>query len=65
MAICKCPRCGRLFRTLDDEEGEHPCPGCGYEPGMHRPLDQCDCVLCRGDVDVDLTDDDPTWPEEE
>lgn len=68
MTTCTCPRCRRRFAVLADEYGEHPCPGCGYEPGMHIPRDpNCRCVMCRGDVDVELVDedDDPTWVEEE
>ena len=34
MTTCTCPRCRRVFRVPPDEEGQHPCPGCGYEPGM-------------------------------
>jgi len=29
----KCPKCKRYFRTLPDEEQDHPCPACGWEPG--------------------------------
>ena len=68
MTTHTCPRCRGRFATLDDEEGQHPCPWCGYEPGMHRPRDpNCDCIMCRGDVDVELVDDDEdaTWVEEE
>ena len=69
MTTQTCPRCRRRFNTLPDEEGQHPCPGCGYEPGMragHRlgcPGGNCDCdgEYC----DVELIDDDPTWVEEE
>jgi PHP family Zn ribbon phosphoesterase len=58
MTTNTCPRCRRVFRVPDDEEGQHPCPGCGYEPGM-RLDDDMEC-------DVELTDDDdPTWVEEE
>ena len=68
MTTNTCPRCRRRFNTLPDEVGEHPCPSCGYEPGMHRPLDPlCTCLECEGDCDVELVDDDEdaTWVEEE
>jgi PHP family Zn ribbon phosphoesterase len=73
MSTCTCPRCRRRFNVLDDEEGQHPCPGCGYEPEMwldeedeefdEELADQMDEDV---DCEVELTDDDdPTWPEEE
>ena len=30
--MATCPRCRRHFRTLEDEEGMHDCPYCGYPP---------------------------------
>ena len=30
--MARCPRCKRHFRTLEDEEGMHDCPHCGYGP---------------------------------
>ena len=54
MTTNTCPRCGRVFRVLDDEDGEHPCPHCGYAPWFAG--EQCG---------VDLVDDDATWVEEE
>ncbi len=28
----QCPSCRFVFRTLEDEFGEHECPRCGYFP---------------------------------
>jgi hypothetical protein len=33
----RCPRCRRHFRTLEDEEGMHDCPHCGYGPEDDEP----------------------------
>jgi hypothetical protein len=45
----RCPRCGRGFRVLEDEQGTHECPRCGYFPRAckHGPdRDECqDCWL--------------------
>ncbi len=39
MAANKCPRCKRVFQTLDDEYGEHDCPYCGLRPeDVYEPL---------------------------
>ena len=32
-----CPECGKHFRVPQGEEGDHPCPRCGYYP--HEDLD--------------------------
>jgi hypothetical protein len=64
MTTQTCPRCRRVFRVPPDEEGQHPCPGCGYEPGMR--LDDCrpGCPGGNCDCDVELVDDeDATWVE--
>jgi len=29
MSTCK--RCGKVYREPEDEQGDHPCPKCGYE----------------------------------
>jgi hypothetical protein len=34
--MARCPACKRHFRTLDDEEGMHECPRCGYAPWHDR-----------------------------
>ena len=31
-ATCRCPACGRTFRVLADEYGDHSCPRCGHDP---------------------------------
>ena len=31
-ATCLCPACGRTFRVLADEYGDHACPRCGHDP---------------------------------
>ena len=28
--MARCPHCKKHFRTLEDEEGMHDCPYCGY-----------------------------------
>lgn len=33
MAGQRCPECKHRFQVLDDEEGMHECPSCGYFPG--------------------------------
>ena len=60
MTTNTCPRCRRVFRVPPGEEGQHPCPGCGYEPGMRLGDDDVDC-----DVELCDDDDDATWVEEE
>ena len=35
--MARCPHCCRMFRTLEDEEGMHDCPHCGYGPDDHTP----------------------------
>lgn len=30
--MARCPNCKHKFRTLEDEEGMHACPHCGYGP---------------------------------
>ena len=36
--MARCSHCRRTFRTLEDEEGMHDCPHCGYGPSD-------DCLL--------------------
>ena len=33
----RCPRCRRAFQVLEDEQGMHACPWCGYGPDDKRP----------------------------
>ena len=35
----RCPRCKRSFRVLEDEQGMHACPSCGYGPEDDEPED--------------------------
>jgi DNA-directed RNA polymerase subunit RPC12/RpoP len=28
----RCPHCRQSFRVLADEQGQHECPHCGFEP---------------------------------
>lgn len=30
-STCVCPHCGRVFKVLADEWGDHPCPKCGFK----------------------------------
>lgn len=36
----RCPKCRKSFRVLEDEQGMHPCPRCGYWIGDDRTSDQ-------------------------
>ena len=61
--MARCPKCKHHFRTLEDEEGMHDCPRCGYDGyGYHCPfcnqpsrrpvMDGCmDCLAERIDAD--------------
>ena len=42
--MARCPRCSKHFRTLEDEEGMHDCPSCGY-----APWDEPKCLWCGND----------------
>ena len=33
MTMQRCPSCGHRFAVLDDEQGQHECPRCGFGPG--------------------------------
>jgi len=39
--MARCPRCFKHFRTLEDEEGMHECPSCGYAPWNEPPCSWC------------------------
>ena len=41
--MARCTRCNKRIRTLPDEEGQHPCPRCGYHPD---PEPRCVCPRC-------------------
>ena len=46
MALC--PECRYKFRTLDDEDGMHECPRCGYHPDNDREPPEPDGEAFRG-----------------
>jgi len=43
--MARCPLCAKHFRTLEDEEGMHDCPHCGY-----APWDEPKCLWCSGEM---------------
>lgn len=45
MATCRCSKCRHHFSTLEDEQGMHECPSCGYD-GHDAPP----CLWCNEDV---------------
>ena len=50
--MATCPKCRRHFRTLEDEEGMHECPRCGYAPWHDEPVyDTCEACEGAGEVD--------------
>lgn len=50
MAGQLCPKCKTRFQVLDDEQGMHDCPHCGYSGH--------DDEVCRECGDSEVTDDD-------
>ncbi len=44
--MAQCSRCRHRFRTLEDEEGMHDCPRCGWDG---RPCQYCGSYRCEGD----------------
>jgi hypothetical protein len=51
-----CDRCGRRFRTLPDEDGDHQCERCYPVPFGHRlgcAGGNCDCDGDYGTEDGD------------
>ncbi len=49
--MARCPACGCRFQTLEDEEGMHDCPRCGYGR-------EDDCPYCGGyHKDAEAADD--------
>ena len=41
--MARCPNCRRFFREMEDEQGMHDCPHCGYGPRD----DRCPSCGCR------------------
>ena len=39
MSTCK--RCGKVYREPEDEQGDHPCPKCGYERMIYYICKRC------------------------
>lgn len=35
-----CPKCHQTFSVLADEEGQHPCWRCGYDPSRDEETDE-------------------------
>ena len=52
MAIC--PSCYHGFHTLEDEEGTHNCPHCGYGPSPKE-----DCIWCGAELEDDGSGEKP------
>jgi len=55
-ATNRCPECGCVFRTMDDEFGMHPCPRCGYFPHKTVKCAGCGEVIEPGE-DVYVLED--------
>ena len=53
----RCPACRRSFRTMEDEEGMHDCPHCGYFP--HPPET---CTWCSVELERDNPDHEEHYP---
>jgi hypothetical protein len=49
--MATCPKCRRHFRTLEDEEGMHECPRCGYAPWHDESNDEPDEPPCEHETD--------------
>lgn len=45
--MAQCPKCKCRFRTLEDEEGMHACPRCGFD--AHAPEPE-EWELAEGDA---------------
>lgn len=51
--MARCPKCRYSYREMDDEQGQHDCPSCGYGPeSVER------CSWCGVEIGPDLTDAD-------
>jgi hypothetical protein len=48
--MATCPKCKTVFRTLPDEEQDHPCPKCGWAPWIEELC--CSCGNTQEDADV-------------
>jgi len=44
-AVCRCSKCGKRFRVLADEVGDHSCPRCGFTPYAETEQDEEDECL--------------------
>lgn len=51
--MARCPSCKCTFRTLEDEEGMHACPRCGYGDEPDPPA----CSWCSEEFNEDDRDD--------
>ena len=54
--MATCPKCRRHFRTLEDEEGMHECPRCGYAPWHEEPVYDT-CETCDGAGELESIDE--------
>jgi len=43
--MARCPRCTKHFRTLEDEDGMHDCPYCGYTNDPPPTCDWCNSPM--------------------
>jgi hypothetical protein len=49
--MARCPNCKRHFRTLEDEEGMHACPSCGFDGHEEESVGSTDaCNVCGLDI---------------
>lgn len=40
--MARCPNCRKHFREMEDEQGMHDCPFCGYGHHEDEPDDEPD-----------------------
>lgn len=45
----RCPECGCVFQTMDDEYGTHSCPRCGFCPHEETVCPGCGEVIEPGE----------------
>lgn len=38
--MATCNNCKTYFKTLPDEERDHPCPACGWYPGIEDDMNE-------------------------
>jgi hypothetical protein len=66
--MARCPKCKKRFPTLEDEEGMHECPRCGYdgqesdeqEPEamtIHRIIYTVECEVTFTDAELKDVED--------